>query len=111
MMLKLVDPTPPPGVGFTTSTTTEPKEHTSAPGTVAVRVLALQKVVANGVPAKRITELLMKSDPLTVRVKGPLCTATDAGFAPVTVGAGFNGAVTVKVLLELVPPPGAGLNT
>jgi hypothetical protein len=103
-----VSAVPPPGAGFMAPTVTGPTIAISEAGTVAVREVALTKVVVSAVPFHNTTEALTKFEPVMVMVKPEPPAVAEFGETEVTKGKGF---CMVKVFEDEVPPPGAGLNT
>ena len=103
---------PPPGKGLNTVILFVPAAAISDAGTDAVNCVGLIKFVVSAVPFHLITELLMKSAPVTANVKpAPPATAV-AGLIPVNTGTAlFPTAFTVKAEGLEMPPPGAGLTT
>lgn len=100
--------TPPPGPGVETVTGNMPPTEMSPAGITAVNWPLFTNVVVRLLPFQRTTELLMKFDPLTVKVNcGPPAPAV-VGKMLFSVGAGL---LTVNVCEFDVPPPGAGLKT
>src|SRR5277367_602996 len=78
--------------------------------TAAFNVVALMKVVTNGVPFQATTLPLTKPLPLTCRLKAPESAGTVAGETPAIAGAAAVGVEGVLgdaglVVLAGVPPP------
>lgn len=98
----------PPPPGFVTVTATAPTDWISELGTFTVRAVAVWDAgVRLSLP--KVTVLLdVKFVPLIVSGNPPELTTADGGDKLEIVGA--VPPVTVK-LLEVVPPPGAGLVT
>jgi hypothetical protein len=70
--------------------------------------VVLTTVVGRGLPFHRTWEAATKLAPVTVRVKAPPPAVALLGARDESVGA---AALMVKVSVEDVPPPGAGVNT
>jgi hypothetical protein len=100
---------PPPGVGLKTVIKGVPAATRSVAGMLAVTWVALTNVVERGLLLNLTSELSLKFEPLTVKVKAAAPTALLVGEILLNVGGGL---LTVKVAAEaLVPPPGVGLKT
>jgi hypothetical protein len=68
----------------------------------------LTNVVVRLLPLNRITELLLKFVPVTVRVKLAAPADLLVGLIALSVGTGL---LTTKLIEFEVPPPGPGLTT
>ncbi len=81
--------TPPPGPGLKTVTWGVPPTEMSLAGIVAVNCPLFTNTVVRLLPFQRTTELLMKFDPVTVKVNcgSPACLVV--GEIMVSVGAGL----------------------
>ena len=105
---------PPPGVGLKTVTAAVPAFAISAADTAAVSRVPFTKVVVRAVPFHLTVELLMKFVPLSVSVNAEPPAVAELGAILDKPGTGFCGGPTelmVKVCVDEVPPPGAGLKT
>ncbi|HTY77657.1 MAG TPA: hypothetical protein VMI34_07560 [Candidatus Bathyarchaeia archaeon] len=101
---------PPPGPAVSTVTVAGPAAARSLAAMLAVSWVAPTNVVGRPLPFHCTTELGMKFDPFTVRLRaGPFCGAV-VGAIDVNVGTGF-GITMLKVAAAAVPPPGAGVTT
>ena len=98
----------PPGPELKTLTAIVPGAATSEDGIAAVSCVLLTKLVARSCPLTRTTELEVKPEPVTVRLKAAAPAGTVAGLRAVTCGAGL---VTVKSRVSESPPSGGGLKT
>ena len=91
-----------------TVTGKEPALAMSPARMLAVNWSLLTKVVVRAAPFHKTVELLLKLNPLTVRVKAERPASVAVGLRPVMVGC---GEVMLNVSAPEVPPPGAGLVT
>jgi hypothetical protein len=99
---------PPPAPGLNAATDAVPAVAISAAVIDALSRFAFMKVVNRSDPFHRTTEVGIKFDPLTVRLKpAPPAVALD-GLRLVRTG---TPDLIVKVNALEVPPPGVGLNT
>jgi hypothetical protein len=78
-MVKLFEVVPPPGDGFVTATAAVPPAETSVAEIAAVSWLELTNIVVLLLPFQLMTELEIKPEPFTVRVKPALPAATLEG--------------------------------
>jgi hypothetical protein len=99
---------PPPGPGLKTVTLAEPPAATSLPEMDALNRFPFSKVVTWLTPFQRTTELGMKPDPVTERVKAAFPAMVEAGSMNPIDGTGFP--IVNDTEFE-APPPGAGLTT
>jgi len=102
---------PPPGVGFMTATLDVPAVVRSADGTTAVSAVDETNVVTRSVPFHCATDVPTKFVPSMVSVRSECPAMVEVGLIETSVGTGFAVAVTVKITLFDVPPPGAGFTT
>ena len=93
---------PPPGAGFDTDTEATPVTAKSLPGTVALRLVPLKKVVVKPAPFHSTVEVATKLAPVTVRVKPAPPTRAAVGEIDVAVGAGL--LILKGSVLEMLPP-------
>ena len=99
---------PPPGAGFVTVTDTDPMDVRFDAAIVAVTCEAETNVVVSGVPSQFTTESALKFPPFTVNKNCEEYAVALFGERDEIVGTGF---VTINVVDEDVPPPGAGFTT
>jgi hypothetical protein len=99
---------PPPGAGVATVTGTGPWVAMSAAEIVARSWVALTTVVGRAPPFQRTTDVATKPLPFTVSVSPVLPAGVLVGDSVPATG---TGAVTEKLTLPDVPPPGAGVET
>jgi hypothetical protein len=103
---------PPPGEGVATLIEADPILPVSAAGINASIELLERTAVVSAVPFQQTTDDDAKLDPLTTRANLPEPAATDAGLIVDNTGTGWGfDAVIVKLVAELVPPPGPGVFT
>jgi hypothetical protein len=103
--------TPPPGVGFTTMTSTFPALATRYAGTAAFTTEPLTYVVANAVLPKNACAPGTNPLPERDRLNAPDPGLTDEGVNPVNIGVGLSVPTVMSTVVGLDPPPGAGLDT
>ena len=101
---------PPPGAGLNTVTWAVPELAMSVAVIAEVNCVVLTYIVVRAAPFQFTTELLMKPEPLTVRLKAVPPAVALLGERLVIVGAGL-GALIVNAAAAEAPPPGAGLKT
>ena len=97
---------PPPGVGLKTVMLKVPPTAISVDVICAVSVVLLTKVVVRSLPLKRTIELLLKLDPVAVKVKEEPPAVLLVGLILLRLGVGL---LTAKLTALEVPPPGDGL--
>ena len=102
---------PPPGVGFVTVIEADPAVAISAAVIVAVTCPPLTNVVARGEPLKFTTEVEIKFVPFTINENDAPPAVAEFGTSEVIAGAGFDAALTLKLIEFDVPPPGVGFVT
>lgn len=61
-------------------------------------------------PFQRTTELPIKPEPVTVRVKAPLPAMAALGLMDAMEGAGLGATIVNEIEFDM-PPPGEGLDT
>src|SRR5213594_3835740 len=111
-MVKLSAPdVPPPGLGENTVIDAVPAAAMSLAGIAACSWVPLTKVLGRGAPFHCTTDDARKSLPLAVRVNPAPPAVALLGESELSVGAGFGGALMVKLSAPDVPPPGLGENT
>ena len=93
------------GGGFSTLIRKSPDLLMNSSGIVPVNPVAEPKVVARGVPAKRILEAGRKFVPVTLMGIVAAPAVADPGEKPVIVG----GEDTTLTTNDAAPPPGTGL--
>lgn len=102
-------PEVPPSEGLTTVTVAAPDTATSPARIAAASCVKLTKVVARLAPFHCTNADDAKALPVTVSVKAPEPTFTDAGRIEVTEGV--EAEVMVKLTPVEIPPPGVGVDT
>jgi hypothetical protein len=76
----------------------------------ALTVMLLTNVVGRPCPFQRTVELLMKPEPLTVKLRPGEPTTAQPGATTVNMGVGLRGTMVNTLAID-VPPPGKGVNT
>src|SRR5262245_51031316 len=95
---------PPPGAGLLTATLAEPGEAIVLAEIEAVSRVLLMKIVGRFEPCHVTTELAVKFEPVTVRVKLTPPAVTESGLIPVRTGTGL----LIRKVKSLVPEPAVG---
>ena len=101
---------PPPGAGVNTLMLGDPAAAISLAGMAAVSCVDETNVVVRPAPLTWTIELLVKLEPVTVRVKAAPPADAAVGLMLDRTGAGV-GAAMVKARELEVPPPEPGVDT